>query len=183
MTQKFSITGEDAQAIKRWNDKCNLLIAEYTLEYDKAKGELWRRISELTGIDPESGIWLLDASNSDVGVFIVTEGKPEKNKQLTKTRINLSNGGENVVKFPDVITPKEVELKLGDKDPIKFKPAKDPVEVKYKSNFGNDAFYPANETAMTFCALVNRKTITERDATFIKKLGYEIKVVNSDKKL
>jgi hypothetical protein len=51
------------------------------------------------------------------------------------------------------------------------------IQVKIKNNYGNEAIYPACEKSSIFAELIGQKTLTRRDLDKIKKLGYEVQVV------
>ncbi len=48
------------------------------------------------------------------------------------------------------------------------------ITVTLKSVFGNEAIYPADEHARTFCAIAGTKTLTHETLRLIRSLGYEI---------
>jgi hypothetical protein len=48
------------------------------------------------------------------------------------------------------------------------------ITVTLKSVFGNEAIYPADEHARTFCAIAGTKTLTHEALRLIRSLGYEI---------
>jgi hypothetical protein len=50
------------------------------------------------------------------------------------------------------------------------------ITVEIKSVFGNEKIYPVSVEAHTFAKLIGQKTLTERDITIIKELGYEVQV-------
>lgn len=51
------------------------------------------------------------------------------------------------------------------------------LKVKIKNVYGNDVVYPVCEQSQLFTALTNKKTLTERDISVIKRLGYTFTVV------
>jgi hypothetical protein len=48
------------------------------------------------------------------------------------------------------------------------------ITVTLKSVFGNEAIYPADEHARTFCRIAGTKTLTPDALRLIRSLGYEI---------
>lgn len=50
------------------------------------------------------------------------------------------------------------------------------ITVRIVTNYGQRAVYPACESAKALASLTGRKTLTERDITLIKRLGYAINV-------
>jgi len=48
------------------------------------------------------------------------------------------------------------------------------IEIEVKSNYGNKAIYPVNETGKLFLKLTNRKTFTDNDIKVLQKLGYVV---------
>jgi hypothetical protein len=50
------------------------------------------------------------------------------------------------------------------------------ILVTIKSVYGIDKVYPACEKATTLCYLLKKTTLTDRDITRIKQLGFEIEV-------
>ena len=51
------------------------------------------------------------------------------------------------------------------------------LQLRVKSTYGRDLFYPINETALQFCKLLGRKTLVTNDLSPIKALGYEIELL------
>lgn len=52
------------------------------------------------------------------------------------------------------------------------------IQVTIKSVYGNETIYPHCQQAKGFADLLNQKTLTRRDLTKIKAMGYEIGIVN-----
>lgn len=52
------------------------------------------------------------------------------------------------------------------------------IQVKIKQVYGNEAIYPACIHSQVFADMVGQKTLTRRNLDYIKKLGYNIVVVN-----
>lgn len=50
------------------------------------------------------------------------------------------------------------------------------IQVTIRNVYGNETIYPACETAKSFAKLVGQKTLTHRDLTIIKGMGYAIEV-------
>lgn len=57
------------------------------------------------------------------------------------------------------------------------------IQVKIKQVYGNEMIYPVCEKAKVFCEMVGQKTLTSATIQGIKKLGYEIEVVQEVKGL
>jgi hypothetical protein len=55
------------------------------------------------------------------------------------------------------------------------------IQVIIKTVYGNDLVYPWCTVASTFCALLGTKTLTSRNITHIKDLGYKIELVAYEK--
>lgn len=53
------------------------------------------------------------------------------------------------------------------------------VQIKIKSVYGNKLIYPANDTAIKFTQLLNKKTLSESDLKAIQALGYKIEQVEA----
>jgi hypothetical protein len=51
------------------------------------------------------------------------------------------------------------------------------ILVKISQQYGQRVLHPANENAELFCSMLSTKTITPRMVDHIKKLGYEVRVV------
>jgi hypothetical protein len=47
--------------------------------------------------------------------------------------------------------------------------------VQVKSNYGNEAIYPACEISQGFAELLKQKTFTRMDIQRIQRIGFEIK--------
>lgn len=52
--------------------------------------------------------------------------------------------------------------------------------VEIKNVYGVRTIYPVCDTALTFCNMLGQKTLTHMDLTYIKKLGFEVKVKQSE---
>jgi hypothetical protein len=50
------------------------------------------------------------------------------------------------------------------------------VQIEIKTNYGNEAIYPANDTAAKFTNLLGKKTLSRVDLAIIKNLGFDIQV-------
>jgi len=50
------------------------------------------------------------------------------------------------------------------------------ITVKIKTNFGNEAIYPACKMAESFAAIAGTKTLTRQTLATIKKMGFEIEI-------
>ena len=50
------------------------------------------------------------------------------------------------------------------------------VQIEIKTNYGNEAIYPANDTAAKFTNLLGKKTLSRVDLAIIKNLGFDIVV-------
>ena len=48
------------------------------------------------------------------------------------------------------------------------------IEVDIANQYGRDVIRPVCDKAKTFCRMLNQKTLTERDITHIKELGYNV---------
>jgi hypothetical protein len=48
------------------------------------------------------------------------------------------------------------------------------VEIEIKTNYGNEAIYPANDTAAKLANLTGKKTLSRVDLAIIKNLGFDI---------
>jgi hypothetical protein len=48
------------------------------------------------------------------------------------------------------------------------------VQIEIKSNYGNEAIYPANEAAANFAKLTGKKTLSRADIATIKNLGFDV---------
>jgi hypothetical protein len=48
------------------------------------------------------------------------------------------------------------------------------VQIEIKTNYGNEAIYPANDTAAKFANLVGKKTLSRVDLAIIANLGFDI---------
>ena len=46
------------------------------------------------------------------------------------------------------------------------------VAVNFRSVYGKDLVYPANATANTFAAMLNKKTFDARDMRYMRTLGF-----------
>lgn len=55
------------------------------------------------------------------------------------------------------------------------------LEVCIKNVYGVERIYPMNATAEEVCRLIGRKTLNRNDLEILKRLGYEIKQVESTK--
>ncbi len=51
------------------------------------------------------------------------------------------------------------------------------IMVKIGQQYGQRTIHPADHTANLFCELAGLKTLTPRTVELIKKLGYEVRVV------
>lgn len=51
------------------------------------------------------------------------------------------------------------------------------LKIRKKHVYGKELTYPACDKAMTFAALLNRKTFTEDDMKIIGSLGYQFEQV------
>jgi len=50
------------------------------------------------------------------------------------------------------------------------------IKIIIKSVYGKDMVYPNCEDSKTFCDMLGRKTLTERDLSYIRVLGYQFEV-------
>ncbi|RKZ70510.1 MAG: hypothetical protein DRQ48_00860 [Gammaproteobacteria bacterium] len=50
------------------------------------------------------------------------------------------------------------------------------IQVQIKNVYGSEMVYPVCDNAKLFAEMVGRKTLTARDISSIKKLGYTITV-------
>lgn len=57
------------------------------------------------------------------------------------------------------------------------------IQVKIKNVYGNEKIYPVCKKAEIFASLVGQTTLTPRDISYIKMLGYEVKVMQDVVKL
>lgn len=57
------------------------------------------------------------------------------------------------------------------------------VQLKVKQNYGNQALYPANETAQIFADLLGTKTLTITAIKQILKLGYTVEYTHGEVQL
>lgn len=57
------------------------------------------------------------------------------------------------------------------------------IQVEIKNVYGTQNIYPVCGNAKIFADLVKQKTLTLRDIDLIKKLGYEVKVIQPTVKL
>ena len=55
------------------------------------------------------------------------------------------------------------------------------LEVCIKTVYGVERIYPVNASAMILADLLKKKTFDTRDIEILKRLGYEIKQVESTK--
>lgn len=51
------------------------------------------------------------------------------------------------------------------------------IEVTHRVVFGQNRFYPANETAISLCDLMEMKSFTEKHLKKCKKAGWEVLIV------
>lgn len=54
------------------------------------------------------------------------------------------------------------------------------ITIQIKNVYGVEKIYPVCESAKTFCAMLNQKTLTDMDIRYIKELGYGISVSQAD---
>jgi plasmid rolling circle replication initiator protein Rep len=54
------------------------------------------------------------------------------------------------------------------------------IQVKKVKVYGNQKFYPVCEKANLLVELNNRKTLTTNSIDIIKRLGYAIRVINTN---
>ena len=52
------------------------------------------------------------------------------------------------------------------------------VQVNIKQVYGVERIYPINDKAIFLTQLTNKKTLDSKDIALIKKLGYQIEVIN-----
>ena len=52
------------------------------------------------------------------------------------------------------------------------------VQVNIKQVYGVERIYPINDKAIFLTQLTNKKTLDSKDIELIKKLGYQIEVIN-----
>ena len=50
------------------------------------------------------------------------------------------------------------------------------VQIEIKTNYGNEAIYPANDTAAKLANLIGKKTLSRSDLAIIANLGFDIQV-------
>ena len=50
------------------------------------------------------------------------------------------------------------------------------VQIEIKTNYGNEAIYPVNDTAAKFTNLLGKKTLSRVDLAIIANLGFDIVV-------
>lgn len=55
------------------------------------------------------------------------------------------------------------------------------LEVCVKNVYGVERIYPTNAAAEELCRLIGKKTFNTKDLEILKRLGYEIKQVESKK--
>lgn len=55
------------------------------------------------------------------------------------------------------------------------------IQVTIKNVYGNETIYPSCEKAKAFAALAGQKTLTMREITLIKSLGYAVNVIQAGK--
>ena len=55
------------------------------------------------------------------------------------------------------------------------------VHVLIKTVFGQEKYYPHNENARIFCKMLGSKTLTMKNLTYIKALGFTIKASHDNK--
>lgn len=53
------------------------------------------------------------------------------------------------------------------------------ITIEVKNVYGNETIYPVCEQAKLFAQMVEQKTLTKRDLSFITALGYNVKVENA----
>ena len=51
------------------------------------------------------------------------------------------------------------------------------IQVQLKTHYATDYLYPACGNARAFCIIANKKTLTNKIITQIKKLGFEIEII------
>ena len=52
------------------------------------------------------------------------------------------------------------------------------IQVKIKNVYGKETIYPVCESAKAFATLAKQTTLTSREISLIKQLGYTIEVVH-----
>lgn len=52
------------------------------------------------------------------------------------------------------------------------------IQVSIKQVYGVERIYPINDKAIFLTQLTNKKTLDSQDIELIKKLGYQIEVIN-----
>jgi hypothetical protein len=52
------------------------------------------------------------------------------------------------------------------------------IQVSIKQVYGVERIYPINDKAIFLTQLTNKKTLDSKDIELIKKLGYQIEVIN-----
>jgi hypothetical protein len=52
------------------------------------------------------------------------------------------------------------------------------IQVSIKQVYGVERIYPINDKAIFLTQLTNKKTLDSKDIALIKKLGYQIEVIN-----
>lgn len=52
------------------------------------------------------------------------------------------------------------------------------IQVSIKQIYGVERIYPINDKAIFLTQLTNKKTLDSKDIELIKKLGYQIEVIN-----
>jgi hypothetical protein len=52
------------------------------------------------------------------------------------------------------------------------------IQVNIKNVYGVERIYPVNDQAIFLTQLTNKKTLDSKDIELIKKLGYQIEVIN-----
>lgn len=51
------------------------------------------------------------------------------------------------------------------------------VKVQIKTNYGQEAIYPACETSKKLVKLTGKKTLSRADVAVIKSLGYQVEAI------
>lgn len=54
------------------------------------------------------------------------------------------------------------------------------ITVKITKNYGVEAIYPVDEAGRTFAQLAGTKTLTRATISLVKRLGYEVKVLQEE---
>ena len=54
------------------------------------------------------------------------------------------------------------------------------IQVSIKQVYGKETIYPACKQAKLFADLAKQTTLTMREISFIKQLGYEVEVVSQN---